>query len=81
MHLRRSLWVVDGKRGLELQIHRVGVYHARTVGTDHGRNGLFYSPWEDETAVIVGMLAYQIDASRGSVGGATVPETAFEFIV
>ena len=79
MNRLRPLLVADAERAFLTKVDGIDIDLVATVGADNSRNRLFHSTRKDKTAIVVGMLANEVDAARSGEGDTLATETFLEF--
>ena len=62
-----SFLIVEGEFHIVLQVDGVGTHLASSVGLDFSDDALLHCAGENETAVIVGVFANEVDATGRSI--------------
>ncbi len=79
--LRRCVALGEAKLGVIIYIYRKDTNFLAAVGADLGHYHLVDSAGEHEAAVIVGMLAYEVDTSGRGIHSAVTSEASLESFV
>ena len=69
---------LDGEAKSQLEVGSVGVDGICAIGADDSSNALCHSAGEDESAVVVGVFADEVDATRGAEGYSFAAEAGGE---